>query len=91
MIDLNNYVYDNDGCLLGSKKQVVNMIYNNMLIEEDDNYYQELLEDIEDLENKNNLKDNDILVITYGIPTGYIIEVFQEKDKIKDIEELEVI
>lgn len=91
MIDLDNYVYDNGCCLLGSKKQVVNMIYNNMLIEEDDNYYQELLKDIEDLENKNNLKDNDILVITYGVPTGYIIEVFQEKDKIKDIEELEVI
>lgn len=82
MINLKKYVYDNGYCFLGTKKNIVNMIYNNMLEEEEDETYNDLLQEIEDREIKFDLKDNDILMINYD-DYGYKIIMWQDKDKIE--------
>ena len=41
-----NNLYDNGTILLGTKKDIVNQIYNNMLEEEQDELYQDILEDL---------------------------------------------
>lgn len=72
-----NKLYDNGEILLGRKKDVVNQIYNNMLEEENDEEYTEILEDIKDFE------DNTIIAINYDNGMGYSIDVWDEKDVIK--------
>jgi hypothetical protein len=72
-----NKLYDNGEILLGRKKDIVNQIYNNMLVEENDEEYTEILEDIKDFE------DNTILAINYDNGMGYSIDVWEEKDEVK--------
>ena len=75
-----NKLYDNGEILLGRKKDVVNQIYNNMLEEENDEEYTEILEDIKDFE------DNTILAINYDNGMGYSIDWWEEKDEVKQNE-----
>jgi hypothetical protein len=75
-----NKLYDNGEILLGRKKDIVNQIYNNMLVEENDEEYTEILEDIKDFE------DNTILAINYDNGMGYSIDVWEEKDEVKQNE-----
>lgn len=72
-----NNVYDNGSMLLGIKKDIVNQIYNNMLEEEQDELYMEILEDLKEL------KDNTIVALNYDNPMGYSIEYWQESDKVE--------
>lgn len=82
-MDLKKHVYDNGYCFLGTKKNIVNMIYNNMLEEEEDETYNDLLQEIEEKERDFNLQDNDIVMINYDDYYGYKIVMWQEKDKIE--------
>lgn len=69
-----NNVYDNGTILLGTKKDIVNQIYNNMLVEENDALYQEILEDLA------KLKDNTIVALNYDNAMGYTIDYWEESD-----------
>jgi hypothetical protein len=72
-----NKLYDNGEILLGRKKDIVNQIYNNMLEEENDEEYTEILEEIKDFE------DNTILAIDYDNGMGYSIDYWEDKDEVK--------
>lgn len=86
MIDLNNYVYDNGCCLLGSKKAIVNLTRQYMKKnEEEDLINEELINELADL------KDDTICYVNYDNGMGYTIEYWQKDDKYEVIEELEVI
>lgn len=72
-----NKVYDNGTILLGTKKDIVEQIYNNMLEEEQDELYQEILEDLKDY------KDNTIVALNYDNGMGYSIDYWEKEDIIK--------
>lgn len=69
-----NNLYDNGSILLGTKKDIVNQIYNNMLVEENDDEYMEILEDLKDL------KEDTIVALNYDNGMGYSIDYWDEKD-----------
>lgn len=69
-----NNLYDNGAILLGTKKDIVNQIYNNMLEEEQDILYMEILEDLKVLE------DNTIIALNYDNGMGYSIDYWTKKD-----------
>ena len=72
-----NNLYDNGTILLGTKKDIVNQIYNNMLVEEEDTFYMEILEDLKDF------KDNTIIALNYDCGMGYSYDYWEESDKIE--------
>lgn len=69
-----NNLYDNGSILLGTKKDIVNQIYNNMLVEENDDEYMEILEDLKDF------KEDTIVALNYDNGMGYSIDYWDEKD-----------
>lgn len=73
-------LYDNGEMLLGTKKNIVNQIYNNMLEEEDDEEYMQILEDLKDL------KDDTIVAINYDNGMGYSIDYWTKEDKLEESE-----
>ena len=75
-----NRVYDNGAIMLGNKKDIVNQIYNNMLVEENDEEYMEILKDLEELSNET------IVAINYDCGMGYTIDYWHEDDIIKESE-----
>ena len=75
-----NDLYDNGEMLLGAKKNIVNQIYNNMLEEEDDEEYMQILEDLKDL------KDDTIVAINYDNGMGYSIDYWTKEDKLEESE-----
>jgi len=72
-----NNVYDNGTILLGTKKDIVQQIYNNMLEEEQDDLYMEILEDLKDEEN------DTIVAINYDLGMGYSIDYWEKEDIVK--------
>lgn len=75
-----NNIYDNGTILLGEKGKVVNQIYNNMLEEEQDEFYMEILEEIKDF------KDDTIVAINYDNGMGYSIDYWEKEDIVKESE-----
>lgn len=73
-----NNLYDNGTILLGTKKDIVNQIYNNMLEEEQDEQYQEILEDLKDF------KDDTIIALNYDNGMGYSFDYWEIGDIIKE-------
>jgi len=73
-----NNIYDNGTILLGEKEKVVNQIYNNMLEEEQDEFYMEILEELKDF------KDNTIVAINYDNGMGYSIDYWEKEDIVKE-------
>ena len=73
-------LYDNGEMLLGTKKNIVNQIYNSMLEEEDDEEYMQILEDLKDL------KDDTIVAINYDNGMGYSIDYWTKEDKLEESE-----
>lgn len=73
-----NNLYDNGTILLGTKKDIVEQIYNNMLEEEQDELYQEILEDLKCL------KDDTIVALNYDNGMGYSIDYWEKEDIIKE-------
>ena len=71
-----NNLYDNGTILLGTKKNIVEQIYNNMLVEEDDEYYMEILNDLKDF------KDDTIIALNYDNGMGYSFDYWDENDKL---------
>lgn len=71
-------IYDNGTVLLGEKKKIVNQIYNNMLEEEQDEFYMEILEELKDF------KDNTIVAINYDNGMGYSIDYWEKEDILKE-------
>ena len=72
-----NSLYDNGTILLGTKKDIVNQIYNNMLEEENDEEYMEILEDLKDF------KEDTIVALNYDNGMGYSIDYWDSKDKLE--------
>jgi len=72
-----NKLYDNGSILLGTKKDIVNQIYNNMLEEENDEEYMQILEDLKDF------KEDTIIALNYDNGMGYSIDYWEEKDEVK--------
>lgn len=72
-----NGLYDNGTILLGTKKDIVNQIYNNMLVEENDEEYMEILEDLKDF------KEDTIVALNYDNGMGYSIDYWDSKDKLE--------
>lgn len=72
-----NGLYDNGTILLGTKKDIVNQIYNNMLVEENDEEYMEILEDLKDF------KEDTIVALNYDSGMGYSIDYWDSKDKLE--------
>lgn len=73
-----NNLYDNGTILLGTKKNIVEQIYNNMLEEEQDELYQDILDDLKDL------KDDTIVALNYDNGMGYSIDYWEKEDIIKE-------
>ena len=71
-------IYDNGTILLGEKGKIVNQIYNNMLEEEQDEFYMEILEELKDF------KDNTIVAINYDNGMGYSIDYWEKEDILKE-------
>lgn len=72
-----NSLYDNGTILLGTKKDIVNQIYNNMLEEENDEEYMEILEDLKDF------KEDTIVALNYDNGMGYSIDYWDSNDKLE--------
>lgn len=72
-----NSLYDNGTILLGTKKDIVNQIYNNMLEEENDEEYMEILEDLK------NFKEDTIVALNYDNGMGYSIDYWDSNDKLE--------
>lgn len=72
-----NNLYDNGTILLGKKQDIINQIYNNMLEEEQDELYMEILEDLKDLE------DDTIVALNYDTGMGYSFDWWDKKDILK--------
>lgn len=71
-----NKVYDNGAILLGNKKNVVNQIYNYMLEEEFDDFYMEILKDLEEF------ADETIVAISYDSGMSYNIDYWNEDNEV---------
>lgn len=72
-----NGLYDNGTILLGTKKDIVNQIYNNMLEEENDEEYMEILEDLK------GFKEDTIVALNYDNGMGYSIDYWDSNDKLE--------
>lgn len=72
-----NNLYDNGTILLGTKKDIVEQIYNNMLEEEQDELYQDILDDLKDF------KDDTIVALNYDCGMGYSFDWWEIGDIIK--------
>lgn len=72
-----NNLYDNGTILLGKKQDIINQIYNNMLEEEQDDLYIELLEDLK------GLKDDTIVALNYDNGMGYSYDYWEKEDILK--------
>lgn len=72
-----NNLYDNGCILLGTKKDIINQIYNNMLVEEDDETYMQILKDLEDF------KDDTIIALNYDNGMGYSFDWWEQTDKLE--------
>lgn len=71
-------VYDNGEIILGSKKDLVKYLNNNLTTSDMEEEIYEILEDLKDLEN------NTIVAINYDMGMGYSIDYWQENDKVKE-------
>lgn len=70
-----NNIYDNGLMVLGSVYNVKKYICGNS---EETWEIEDLIHDLEDL------NENDIVVVNYDAPMGYIIHYWEEKDIIKE-------
>ncbi len=75
-----NKVYDNGYKLLGTVKNIRKYIENNISTSDMEEQLYEILEELKEY------KDNDIVVIDYDIPMGYLIEKWEENDLVKESE-----
>ncbi len=75
-----NKVYDNGYKLLGKIKNIRKYIENNIRTSDMEEQLYEILEELKEY------KDNDIVVIDYDIPMGYLIEKWEENDLVKESE-----
>lgn len=72
-------VYDNGEMVLGTKKDLVKYLNNNLATSDMEEEIYEILEDLKDLE------DNTIVAINYDCGMGYTIDYWQENDKVKEL------
>lgn len=72
-------VYDNGEMILGSKKNIVKYLNDNLITSDMEEEIYEILEDLKDLE------DNTIVAINYDCGMGYTIDYWQENDKVKEL------
>lgn len=69
-------IYDNGTMLLGTKKNIINYVFNCDIDTEDKETWYDIFKDI------SNLSDNDVICIEYDNGMGYTIDYWQEEDKI---------
>lgn len=71
-------IYDNGEMILGSKKDIVKYLNDNLTTSDMEEEIYEILEDLKDLE------DNTIVAINYDCGMGYSIDYWQENDRVKE-------
>lgn len=72
-----NNIYDNGEIILGTKKDIVRYLQNNIATSDMEEEIYEILKDIEEEE------ENTILAINYDNGMGYTIDYWQESDKVE--------
>jgi len=76
---MRNVVYDNGEKLLGTKRDIVADIHNQMLTQENDEEFMEILKDL------TSIADDSIVMINYDCAMGYTID-YWDKDDMREID-----